>query len=843
MRSSLLLLLCAPLIAQTYSAVSVDKITPSGARVLWTTSIATPSHINWGTVSGSLTSSNASVNGFNTTSHQWYISGAPPATVIYYKVCASAVSCDATERSFTTSAQPSTYPNTPVAPASFPLPAMPTIDGTTLTVDATCSNFSAHLNTLKALDGDKNHKLVIPAGVVCAQHSGATTGNANSSQVAFPTKTGANPSGTGVIIITTDATLPPEGARITSDWSTSYMVNTVVGILELSTAPSSGGLCVSGQMYWDYLVAVGGTWALKECTTPAAGAGGYTLVAKTTFTGTPPTPCTANTWYQKTDASDVALGLYRCDDLGRMLQVQIGLQSAFEFSIGTTAKGYRFVGITFDALRWPTASPPSWLTSNSFVYGSYFSSLFDFSTATNVSIDRCRFIGGSYPNRYQNFIKLAGTYNYIANSSIEGISLALTPAGGAEPSNQTEFTGINISGGQYILFDNNWMEGPGILLHGTDDTASQYAQDVRVTRNYFSIPDTYWYNSATSNGHFYHNRHGVELKRGVRWLIEGNTFAGGFSTVNQAHAVDVSFRPGSYGATVLLTDIDITNNTITDHSNAVYLSGHNDNDSEQGQAVQRVRVANNLMYGIDGDRFAAGYGQRFGNCVQTALGGEDVIVENNICLQTGNGQYPAVLLTDTAGGLYGSLKYVRNFATHVVPQNLTTGISRANNANRGTATLTAAFQQYTATQNGFINLSSQTTTDYPAGNSWPATLADVGFANTAVNDYRLKFSSTYAPTGAGADIDSIRATYGEVYNLRALSITSTAATVYYTAPDATNACTVEYGTSATPGTGSRVTDSTGSRFRTKALTGLASGTGYHFRVYCSQMAAGTFTTN
>lgn len=842
MRSSLLLLLSIPILAQTYIAVSVDKVTPSGGRVLWTTSIATPSHINWGTVSGSLTSSNASVNGFNTTAHQWYVSGAPPATVIYYKVCASAVSCDATERSFTTSALPSPYPALPIAPAAFDLPAMPTIDGTTLTVNATCTDFKAHLDTLKALDGNKNHKLVIPAGVVCAPHSGALTGNANSSQVAFPVKTGINPSGSGVIIITTDAVLPPEGSKITSDWSTSYLVNTVLGILELSTAPSSGGLCVSGQMYWDYLVAVGGNWALKECTTPASGASGYTLVAKTTFTGTPPTSCTANTWYEKTDASDVALGLYRCDDLSRMLQVQIGLQTAFEFATGTTAKGYRFVGITFDALRWPSASPPSWLTSNSFVYGSYFASLFEFSTSTNVAIDRCRFIGGSYPNRYQNFIKMSGTYNYVANSSIEGISLALTPAGGAEPSNQTEFTGINISGGQYILFDNNFMEGPGILVHGTDDTASQYAQDVRITRNHFSIPDTYWYNSATSNGHFYHNRHGVELKRGVRWLIEGNTFAGGFSTVNQAHAVDLSFRPGVYGATVLMTDIDIVNNTVTDHSNGIYLSGHNDNDSEQGQVVQRVRALNNLMYGIDGNRYAAGYGPRFGNCFQTALGGEDLIIQNNTCLQTGDGQYPAILLTDTAGGLYGALAYTGNIATHVTPQNNTTGISRANNVNRGTSTLTAAFQRYTVMQNAFINLNSQTTSDYPSGNLWPATTAAVGFVDTSADDYRLKFSSTYAPNGVGADVDVIRAAYGEVYNLRALSITSTGATVYYTAPDATNTCTVEYGTSATPGTGTRVTDTPTSRFRSKALTGLTTGTLYYFRVYCGQMTSSSFTT-
>ena len=104
------------------------------------------------------------------------------------------------------------------------------------------------------------------------------------------------------------------------------------------------------------------------------------------------------------------------------------------------------------------------------------------------------------------------------------------------------------------------------------------------------------------------------------------------------------------------------------------------------------------------------------------------------------------------------------------------------------------------------------------------------------------YRSAYAPNGAGADPDVIKAAYGEVYNLRTLSITSTGATVYYTAPDATNACSVEYGTSATPGTGTRVTDTATSRFRSKALTGLSTGTLYHFRVYCGQMTASSFTT-
>lgn len=834
MKVLLLLLAALPAFSTAWSSIVADKTTASGTRVTWTTDIATYSCVIWGTVSGSLTNGVCGVSTV-TTAHQWFVASAPPNTLIYYKVCETLVSCDATERSFTTSAAPTPYPALPVAPAAVTLPAIPTLTGTSLTVDSTCSNLVAHIATLKALDGNLNHEIHIPAGTVCAPNSGSTTGDANQPGLTIPVKTGSNPTGTGVITIIPDATLPPEGARITSAWTTSYFVNTNIGISETATAPPN---CVLGQMYWDFIVALTANWALKECT--VAGTSTYALVAKTTFTGTPPSSCTSNSWYQKTDASDVALGIYRCDNLGRILNVQLGPVEGIRFA---ATKGWRFVGITFDALRWPTSSIPAWITDNTVPAGSRFTAAIDFKTATNVAIDRCRFTGGTYPNRFQQLLLSAGTNIYVANNSIEGVSQALTPAGGAEPSNQAEFTLFNASGGQYLLFDNNYVEGAGIGVIGTDDSTT-YVSDARITRNWFYVPDTYYYGSATSDGHFYHIRHQVEMKRGVRWLIQGNTMQGGFSTVNNAFAVAISPRPGTSGATVLISDIDVRDNTITNHTNGLYAGGHNDNDASQAQVAQRIRFLNNNLYGINGDRYATGYGQRRGDCFETALGGEDVIIEGNTCNQVANtGQYPAILLTDLTYSGWGSLRYVGNIATHGPVVNNTAGISQANNVNRGTTDLALAFQQYTATPNVFINLNSENSANYPAGNLWPASVAAVGFYDSAASDFRLRYSSTYAPTGAGQNADAIRAATGVVYNLRALTIASTSATLAYTAPDSTTACTVEYGTSSTAGTGSRVTDTTGSRFRTKGLTGLSTGTLYYYRVYCGQMASGSFTTS
>ncbi len=87
------------------------------------------------------------------------------------------------------------------------------------------------------------------------------------------------------------------------------------------------------------------------------------------------------------------------------------------------------------------------------------------------------------------------------------------------------------------------------------------------------------------------------------------------------------------------------------------------------------------------------------------------------------------------------------------------------------------------------------------------------------------------------------AAQGDARNLRVLAITSSAANVHYTAPD-TTACTVEYGTSATVLTGSRIVDTpASSRFRTVALSGLTGGTVYYVRVYCNRMLSTSFTTS
>ncbi len=106
----------------------------------------------------------------------------------------------------------------------------------------------------------------------------------------------------------------------------------------------------------------------------------------------------------------------------------------------------------------------------------------------------------------------------------------------------------------------------------------------------------------------------------------------------------------------------------------------------------------------------------------------------------------------------------------------------------------------------------------------------------------------------GPDYTAYDIAQGRTRNLRNLPTPAdpgngTKRSIYFTAPDAT-ACTVEWGTSSTPGTGTRVTATLGTliggRDQFTNLTSLLTDTTYHYRVYgggCPVMVSGSFTTD
>lgn len=835
----LLLLLAIPAFAQTYSAVSVTDISHSAATIKWTTSIGAGSYIKYGLTAGYGSVSESTESGI--TAHEWFVSGLDASTLYHYMLCSNSGSCDASDRTFTTAALPASHPAYPTLPTSTPvLPAMPTVWGSTQTMTA-CSDLQAMINTAAADDGNDDHLIEFPASLDCSFNIDYSKGSGGPAAINFPAKSGANSSGTGQIVIRSTGTLPPEGSRVTSDYYANMPIWRVGPFVPERSGPQSVGTCIAGQKYWSF---ISSGWSLYECTVPASNT--YALTAKTDFSGAIPASCANNnSWYYKTDATDPT-SLYWCGN-SKLYAINTGNTPAGgAIGFETNAHHYRIVGIRF--LATPTASggvPASWASyayDFNFMYG-----IFDWYTnasINNIYLDRIQ-VDVSYPYRLRWTAITKGSDIIVANSDITS-DYNVPTLGDSTGCNPCHTSLIQLSGADNILIDNNKVDSTGITIFATDDAPSLGSTDVTIKRNYLVNGDKHIYGTAANTtycgGCYFPSRHQLEIKMGARWLIDGNQWDSHFaSTNNQGDLINLSTRPGSNRVPV--SDIWFRNNKAWSIPNFAYVVGHNDYN-EQAAATTRIAFTNNLVYDIDGERVPTGESAREGRGWRVFYGAEDTIFDGNTVLNACTGYAPYLVMADFQPS--EGLQLWNNIATGCnVPApyyfvgRVTTG--------GGTTGLNAGWPATTgysvAGNVSYDGGGGLTGTGYPSGNYWPASLAAVDFADTAELDYRLKFSSAYATTGGGPDVSAITAAYGTPYNLRTLSITSSGATVYYTAPTSTENCVVEYGTSATPGTGTRVTDSAGSRFRSKALTGLTTGTVYYFRVYCSQMASGTFTTN
>lgn len=835
-KSILLLLTVFPIIAQTYSAVSAVA-SHSAATIKWTTSSATGHYIKYG-----LTASYGSVSEATYaagTAHEWFVSGLNANTLYHYQLCNNSGSCDATDRTFTTSAISGSHPAYPTLPTVPTLPPMPTIWGTTQTI-TNCASLQGAINTAAGADGDDNHLIEIDPTLDCSFEEGSTDGNGGGPMLNYPAKYGADSSGTGWIVIRSAGTLPPEGNRVTSDYFPGMPIIRIPPALSEGSDPPTVGVCVAGQVYWDYRVS---GWSLYECTVPASNT--YALVAKTNFSGAIPSSCAVdNSWYYKSDEIDPS-SIFWCGN-NKLYRLNMGATNAggaIGFAAG--AHHYRISGIRFLSIPLASGGTPSYwateYTANLALSGIIFD-LLSGAGVHHIIIERNQ-IDVSYPYRLKVVAYVGGDDIVIANNHAVA-NYNVPTLGDSTGCNSCTSGFVQLAGTERTLVDNNYIDVPGIPLFGTDDVPSG-TYDVKVSRNYITNPAKYIHgrteNTAYCGGCFFPSRHILEIKMGSRWLVEGNQIDQHFaSTNNQGDVFSVSSRPGP--SRLPIADVWIRNNKVWSAPNFAYVIGHND-QSEQAAATARVAFTGNLVYDIDGLRYPTGGSTRVGRGFAVFWGAEDTIIERNTILNACTGYAPYFVMGDFQPS--EGLQLHRNIATGCSVGAPYYWLGRIN-VGGGTTGLSAHWPStggYSVTGNVFYDAGGGITgTGYPAGNFWPANLAATGFAGAATFDYRLKFSSTYAPTGAGADVDVIRAAYGEVYNLRALSITGTGATVAYTAPDTTSACTVEYGTSSTAGTGTRVTDSTGSRFRTKALTGLTGGTLYHFRVYCGQMTSSTFRT-
>src|SRR6185436_2497069 len=148
-------------------------------------------------------------------------------------------------------------------------------------------------------------------------------------------------------------------------------------------------------------------------------------------------------------------------------------------------------------------------------------------------------------------------------------------------------------------------------------------------RNPLNTPLSQQQGSATSDGLRYGHRQPLEWKGGKRILADGNEFTGNFMEVTRSsHTMEMTPRAGG-----TVTDVNYQNNIIHDAVGGIGMLGAIEGLYPVSYPLVRFRVANNLIYNIDGGvahqaTVAASLGG-VGWAFSTGFAREDYIMEHN----------------------------------------------------------------------------------------------------------------------------------------------------------------------------------------------------------------------
>lgn len=268
---------------------------------------------------------------------------------------------------------------------------------------------------------------------------------------------------------------------------------------------------------------------------------------------------------------------------------------------------------------------------------------------------------------------------------------------------------------------NNYLEGAGenVMFGGGDPGIhGLIPSDIEIRRNYFFKPLT-WKGTWTVKNLF-------ELKNAQRVLVEGNVFENNWVDAQSGFALVFKSENQDGGAPWSVTrDVTVRNNEIRNVASGLTILGTAGNATEP---ANRILIQNNLFTDVGGQVLGGGgvlwelvgnpsevtFEHNTGFAPKTALMFDElqktyVDVRNNMLAR---GQY----------GIFGS------------------------DQGEGKRAIDYYLRGSEVTHNGVIGAPAGL---YPEHNYFPATVADVGFADAARGDYQLTKKSPYK--GAGTD--------------------------------------------------------------------------------------------
>ncbi len=275
-----------------------------------------------------------------------------------------------------------------------------------------------------------------------------------------------------------------------------------------------------------------------------------------------------------------------------------------------------------------------------------------------------------------------------------------------------------------IKIVNNYLEGAGenFMLGGADPTIPNLVpSDIEFRRNHCFKPLSWRIEDPSYGGIAWGVKNLFELKNAQRVLVDGNLFENNWTMGQNGFAILFTVRNQDGTAPwSVVQDVTFTNNIVRRAGAGVNVLATDDN--HPSMPTVRLKIANNLLDDIDGTRWR-GSGAAF----QIGAGPEHIVIDHNTVLHGGNviSAYGA-----PARGLIFRNNLLRNNEYGI----------KGDNRSTGNATINTYLPGSLIRRNVLIGGSS---TAYPAGNFFPATVADVGFSNFSGGDYRLAVQSPY----------------------------------------------------------------------------------------------------
>ena len=372
----------------------------------------------------------------------------------------------------------------------------------------------------------------------------------------------------------------------------------------------------------------------------------------------------------------------------------------------------------------------------------------------NYIFDRC-YIHGAAAGNTKRGIALNGVNITVANSWISTIM---------EVGQDTQaLCGWNGPGPYRIL--NNYLEAAGenVMFGGAEALIPNLIpSQITVENNWFSKPLSWCPFSTQYAGVPWTVKNLLELKNAQAVMVRNNIFQYSWQSGQTGYAILMTPRTNSgQNEWAEVQDVIFSGNVVQHAAGGINFEGVDDDDVEQNvMRLHLVSISDNIFSDINGVPWGGTSTESW--VFQVVSGSDHLAITNN----TGFSDFGTLIGDGTLSDPSRYFTFTRNICSVGIY-----GID-GSGSQQGTAALQEYFPGSTVIGNMLIGGDSEI---YPPGNTFPANMSAVGFANWQAGNYQLLPGSPYQ--GMGANVADV------VASLRGVNGTSNPLTApFYAGP-------------------------------------------------------------